>query len=246
MNTFLYNYRLFCSLFFSFLLLQSCHTKETEAVPTVALTKEQSLQKNLDELKQTATSCDLITRLSDDIVSQQVTNLNEKDKRYSHCGLITERGNQKFVFHISPNLPGADTIEVEPLDSFVNPEKHIRCALFRYQLSDQEKNLVIKNIEAYKQQDVRFDLVYDLATNNKLYCSEMISKALHKATDSRMQFKEINAPVSMQKLLVMFFKKQHLTKEVIANRKFVSLDNLYLRPDCEELMHFNLKIFPGQ
>ena len=227
------------------LLILGCHEAPLPANTSIP-TKEQQLQQNLNTLKNTARSGDLLVRLSDDIVSQQVTGMNERERLYSHGGLIAQTGGKLYVYHITPDLPGADTIRIEPIDSFINPDKNIRCALFRYQLSAVEKDSAIRVIETDKAKDIRFDMVYDLASNDKMYCSEMISKALTKATNSKMVFRTINAPERMKKLLLIFFKKQHLTKEVIDNRKFISLDNLYLRPDCKELMHFDLKIFPGQ
>lgn len=228
------------------LLVTSCHTQEHTSPTETNLTTEQQLENNLQTLRQTAQNGDLLVRLTDDIISQHVTNLNEQDKSYSHCGLIVIRNNKKYVYHIGPNLPDADTIEQIPLDTFINPQHNIRCALFRYQVAPRVLNAVIEKIENDKLQGIRFDPVYDLATEKQLYCTEMIAKAFSKATNGSMQFRTINAPKRMQKLLLIFFKKQHLSKEVIANRKFISLDNLYLRPDCKELMRFDLKIFPGQ
>lgn len=225
----------------------SCNIGKEE-VPTVqpALSKENAVKQNINELKSIATTGDLVTRLGDEIISQQVIRMNEKDQSFSHAGIVIEQNGVKKVYHIMPNLPGMDTVCKDPIDSFIKPETNIRCGLFRYQLTQTEKEEITKIITAYQHSNIHFDPVYDLATEDKLYCSEMISKALTKATNGRMQFREINAPERMQKLLVMFFKKQGLTKEVIAHRKFISLDNLYLRPDCKELMRFNLKIFPGQ
>jgi hypothetical protein len=227
--------------------LVSCHTSKEEALPPQLTTsKEDAVKQNLTELSKIATTGDLVTRISDEIISQQVIRMNEKDQSFSHAGIVIEQNGVKKVYHIMPNIPGLDTIQAEPIDSFLNPATNIRCGLFRYQLSSTEKENLTQIITTYKQNGIHFDPVYDLGTEDKLYCSEMISKALTKATNGRMQFRTVNAPERMLKVLVMFFKKQGLSKEVIANRKFVSLDNLYLRPDCKELMRFDLKIFPGQ
>lgn len=235
----------FSLLLVAFSLVTSCQSGNSSGT-TPPLSKQEQVQNNLDTLQATAHTGDLLVRLTDEIISQQISTLNEKDKSFSHCGLVVEKPNGKYVYHIAPNLPGADTIELIPLKKFIQPDSTIRCALYRYQLTNSEIDSLSQIIENYRVADIRFDPVYDLATNDKLYCSEMISKALNKATSGRMQFNTINVPERMQKLLVMFFKKQHLTKEIIATRKFVSLDNLYLRPDCKELMRFDLKIFPGQ
>lgn len=225
--------------------LYACNSEEVtpEQKP---LTKEQQLRNNLDSLKRTAINGDIVLRLADDIVSQQVSQLNETDKSYSHAGVVAEYGGKKFVYHIAPNIAGADTIERIPIDSFINPEKNIKCALYRYNMSPTESDSLIKIIEGYKKKDIRFDIVYNLQTNDKLYCSEMIYKGLKLATNNRIALKEHTVPERFQKMLVAYFKKQGATKEIIANRKYIPLDHLYMRPDCKEIMKFELKIFPGQ
>lgn len=210
------------------------------------LTKEQQLQNNLDSLKRTAHNGDLVVRLTDDIISQQVSQLNETDKSFSHAGIIVEKEGKKFVYDIGPNLPGADTIEITPVDSFLNPAKNIKCALYRYDISTAEGDSLIKTIEAYKATDTRFDMLYNINTDDKLYCSEMIYKALKTVTHNRIVLKEHTVPERYQKMLVAYFKKQGATKELIANRKYIPLDHLYLLPQCKEIMKFDLKIFPGQ
>jgi hypothetical protein len=239
--------RLIVSLFIiiTFLCFFSCHPSEKVKEPK-ASTKEQQLKNNLDLLKQIAANGDLIVRLSDDIVSQQVTQLNEEDKSYSHAGIIAGNNGKKFVYHIAPNISGADTIEIIPIDSFLNPEKNIRCALYRYDITKAEQDTLIELIKNYKKADTRFDVTYNLQTDDKLYCSEMIYKALKQATHNRIVLREHTVPERFQRMLVAYFKKQGATKELVANRKYIPLDHLYLQPGCKEIMKFNLKIFPGQ
>jgi len=223
----------------------ACHPQEITNAQK-PLTKEQQLRNNLDSLKRTAHNGDLIVRLTDDIISQQVSQLSETDKSYSHAGIVTVKNGEKFVCHIGPNLPGADTIEITAIDSFLNPEKNIKCALYRYDMSDAEQGAMIQMIEKYKVADTRFDMVYNLQTDDKLYCSEMIYKALKLATNNRITPKENTMPARFHKMLIAYFKKQGITREIIATRKYIPLDHLYLLPQCKELMKFDLKNFPGQ
>ncbi len=227
------------------IFLIACQSEQ--AIPEQKFfTREQQLQKNLDSLKRTAHNGDLVVRLTDDIISSQVSQLNETDKSYSHAGIIAEKHGKKFVYDIGPNLPGADTIEITPVDSFLNPDKNIKCALYRYDISATERDSLIIAIEKYKAADTRFDMVYNINTDDKLYCSEMIYKALKSVTHNRIVLKEHTVPERFQKMLVAYFKKQGATKEIIAHRKYIPLDHLYLLPQCKEIMKFDLKIFPGQ
>ena len=49
--------------------------------------------------------------------------------------------NLKMICHIFPDdvFPGADTVRYDPIDSFLNRSTNLSCALYRYDLSENEK-----------------------------------------------------------------------------------------------------------
>ena len=104
--------------------------------------------------------------------------MNEKDKSYSHAGIILEEHGQKTVLHIAPDDAGKDVIEHTPLDSFIAPAKNLDCALYRYNFSPAEKDSFLSVIRQYEAMPLHFDRVYRLETDSVMYCSEMISKAI--------------------------------------------------------------------
>jgi len=208
------------------------------------MTAEELLQNNIDTLKSNAQKGDLIVRLNDDLISEQVKQLNETDKTYSHAGLIVERNGEKFVCHIMPDLDGADTIQLTPIDSFIDPTKNIKCALYRYSLMPIEKDSLQASLLQYKNDDVRFDKVYNLKSNNFLYCSEMIAKSLDKVTNGRIQIKDIKVPEKMKRMLIRYFRQYSNAKQMVEG-SFITIDNLYLIPSCSLVTKFDLKIFPG-
>lgn len=209
-------------------------------------TPDQQVAFNIERLKKEALPGDLILRLGDDLISNQVRFMNEKDRSFSHAGLIVDRNGGKVVCDIYPHLSPADTIEYITIDSFVNPARNVEVALFRYRISQPEKDSMLAIIDQYKAKDVRFDMVYDLATDDKMYCSEMIAKALQQATGNKIVCKQIQTPQRMRPLLAGYFKKLGITSKTIAERKFISIDNLYLIPECDFVMRFPVKYFPGQ
>ena len=222
----------------------ACNT-HTDTVPEVR-TPDQKIAANIAELKSTAANGDLVVRLTDDLISERIRYLNEADFSYSHSGLIIEQNGVKYVCHIETDDHYADTIQMVAIDSFLNPAKNISCALYRYNLSAPEKDSLQAIIETYRKNDVRFDRVFDLATNDKMYCSEMIARALQGATNNRIVCREVNVPPRMRKAVASFFKKQKMTPETVASRKIITVDNLYRRNDCSLIMKFPLKYFPDQ
>ncbi len=233
----------FATLACPVIFLLSCTSPTQE--PVKLISKQQEINNNISALKEHAISGDLIVRMTDDLISEQIKFLNEKEKIYSHAGIVIIKNNQPFVCNIAPNDPKNDTIQIVPVDSFVNPSKNLKCALYRYDLSKEEKDSLTEILLKYKANDLRFDWLYDLNTDNKMYCAELIDKALQKATGNRINIKQANIPLSMQPTILAFFKREHATKKIISQRKIITIDNLYLRKDCEKIMSFALKYFPG-
>ncbi len=228
-----------CAVLFIF----SCNSPAKE--PLKPFSKEDEVKNNIAHLKENATTGDLIVRMTDDLISEQIKFLNEKEKIYSHAGIVIIKDGQPFVCHIAPNDPKDDTIQIVPVDSFINPARNLKCALYRYNISNREKDSLNEILLKYKARDIRFDWLYDLRTNDKMYCAELIDKALREATGDRIHIKEANIPETMQPTVFAFFKNEHITKKMVMERKIITIDNLYMRKDCEKIMSFPLKYLPG-
>ena len=220
----------------------ACTSALKENSPVEQPTKETIVRDSLALLNTIAKSGDLVVRLGDDFLSQQIRYMSHRDHSYSHVGVVVERDGKKFVCHIAPDPNNADTIRYEPVDSFLNPQKNIACGLYRYDLTTGETVAFLSTLDSFSQKKVHFDKVYNLATNDKIYCSEMIAKALKKATQNRIAPKETNPPPDMLPLLLKYFAKEKPTYKQIAERKFIAIDDLYLRPDCELITSFSLTL----
>jgi Permuted papain-like amidase enzyme, YaeF/YiiX, C92 family len=214
------------------------------AVQPVPLTPEQQLLADLDTLKARASAGDLVVRLTDDIVSDVIRNMNDSDKVFSHAGIVVMEGKRKMVCNITPDdkeNTGADTIRYEPLDSFMNPQYSLKGGLFRYALQQQERRVFMATLDSFKRLRPHFDEQYNYATDNKMYCSEMIAKALHQATGGRINCGQIYLSEKMVKLFKIYYKKYNYTEEQIRKVPYVPIDNLYRVPGCAELMRIQLK-----
>ena len=236
---------IFCGLQFL-----SCNSHNHEAVQPVAAkhqaTTTEQIQHNIDSLKTMATDGDLVVRMNDNLISYAVKSLNETDKSFSHSGIIITLDHEKMVCSIEPGNKGADTVRFEPIDSFINPQHNLACGLFRYNLSDAERALFLGKLIKYHESKTRFDMRYDLTTDHYIYCTEMIYKSLKKATNDRIHIRLSHMPHEAVPLMKLYFERYNFAKEVVATRKFVTIDNLYLLPECKEIIRFPLKYFPGQ
>lgn len=207
-------------------------------------TLEEKSRRSLDSIYSVIQEGDLIVRLGDDLLSEQIRYLSEKDQSFSHAGIIIEKEGKKWVCHIAPDEIGADTVRYDPIDSFINPKKNILCGIYRYDLSTVEKDSFLTNLKQYHASNAVFDRRYDLGTDDKIYCSEMIAKSLKRATHNRIVFKEAVLPKKLLPFMYAYFKNENATRKEIAERKYISIDNLYLMPQCTQVLKLPVKFFP--
>lgn len=222
------------------LFLFGCKEQEKKKEPK-EVKQTNTVKLQIDSLKRVAQLGDLVLRLGDDMLSYSIRFLSEQDKSFSHSGIIAEHNGEKVVCHIYPHENDADTIQYEPIDTFINPLKNVQCGLYRYDLSSSEQGDFFSQIDVYRKKKVHFDRLYDLRTGDKLYCTEMIAKALAASTHNRIHIKETYLPKAMLPMMYNYFKNEKASHEEIAARKYIAIDNLYLNPNCKQVMKFALR-----
>lgn len=229
------------------MLLAICCTgfsRCTTSTGSKQVTPEEKIQQAVDSLKDNAQEGDLITRLNDDILSEMIRQLADSDKSYSHSGVIVLRGDQKMVCHIYPHQYPTDTVQYEPLDSFINPKKNLSAGLFRYDLTPSEKKAFIGQLENYHDRKVHFDKRYLLETDSILYCTEMIAKSLRVATNNRFTFKTTHIQEKFIPIATKYFEDLHLTSDEVRQTAFIPLEGLYNMPYCKPIIRTTLKYMP--
>ena len=236
------------SSFLLIFIIISCN--ENVSFPRVDLTPHQTvkdtIQERIDSLKKICEPGDLVVRLGDDFISDRIRYLSVTDHSYSHAGIIIMHDNKKMVCHIYPDdfVHGADTVRYDTIDSFLNTKTNLKCALYRYDLSDREKVNFEEELNSYHKKKTHFDKKYDLNSDDKIYCSEMIYKALKKVTGNRIVIAKSFVPENMQDLMFIYFKEYNFSKSIINNRQIIAMDDLYNNTHCKPIMKFALKDIP--
>ncbi|MBL7713696.1 MAG: hypothetical protein JNL13_14575 [Chitinophagaceae bacterium] len=126
---------------------------------------------------------DIVLRCGKDELSKLFSRLNARDQQYSHCGILSRTDSGLYVTHIigGNDNPGG-YIRYEPVQSFIRPEQHTRWALVRYDLDSVAQQRFLYNMHLALKQRTRFDAAFDLATDDRMYCSELVYKLLLRAT----------------------------------------------------------------
>jgi hypothetical protein len=227
-------------LFPSFLLLLSafagCNDSNAPVATTDVVAAEISeVKKANDSMIHDAStliqSGDLILRTGTDYASEQIKALSKQETIYSHSGIAIVDSGKVYVCHVETDYAHIhNKVKKELLDSFCNPAKNLGFAVARYQLTGDEKTKLLAYMDQQQRQQVAFDIQFDLATDDKMYCSEMIYKGLARATNKRILIATDRITDRNKfKLIKRYFK---LTEKQIVTRDIIPIDHLYLNPWC--------------
>lgn len=203
---------------------QSDNTSSTKGPDTSAVAAIKKAEKLLQD-------GDLVMRSDNDFESLTLQNFSDSDRTYSHSGIAFKEDGQFMVYH---SMTGSENpsglCRKDPFDSFVSPARKTGFGIFRYQLSPAEKGDFHAALQDNITQKIPFDVTFNLGTDDSLYCSEMIYKALKKVSHQR-----INLPKSVltnfRPKILGFKYNQVLLKKY----EYIALDNLYLNPFCKEI-----------
>ena len=124
---------------------------------------------------------DIILREGKGFISEMMKATSATDKRFSHAGVVVFGKNGPLVAHFigTPESPG-NAFKLEPIDSFIRPDENLSFAVYRYDLSENEKAAIRNDISLMKGKQIRFDEAFDLETDSALYCTEFIYKTYLK------------------------------------------------------------------
>jgi len=115
--------------------------------------------------------------------SYLLAQMNQTDKTYSHCGIVMIEHGYPFVYH---SIGGEDNpderLRRDSAGFFFSPLHNDGLAVVRYDYDDDKVNTLRQVVGQYYKERPKFDMKFDLKTDDKLYCAEFVYKAVNKAT----------------------------------------------------------------
>lgn len=150
---------------------------------------------------------DIITRLGNDYISEAMRSFSNKDKNYSHVGILgIDEDSNWVVYHAIGTASNPDgLLRKDKLALFCNPVENIQFGVFRYTDTAINFNKVLEFAKQKQADKIAFDYDFNFETDNELYCSEFIYKAFNFA----------NPELDLIKL------------DVNEGKKYLPLDNVY-------------------
>lgn len=169
------------------------------------------LQKNISEKIENG---DLILRCGKSLESYTVL-LADSSAKFSHIGIISIENQIPYVIHAVPWK--VNTIKKEKLNEFINYKVASTYAIYRTKYNTTILKNVVNQANSFYQKKYTFDNSYDLTTNTKLYCTELILKAFKNAgINLKIKTKSINYVIGKHNLIFPSeFTKSPFFKKII-------------------------------
>lgn len=124
---------------------------------------------------------DLVLRTGNDLISELFTRLNQHDKTFSHCGILMQENGQWMVYHAIGGEENPDEhLRKEPLQHFISPEHNLGYGVCRYPFTAAHQLRLRTILDSLYKNGVRFDMQFNLQSDDRLYCAEMVYKAFNK------------------------------------------------------------------
>ena len=229
-------------LYLSIMALAACNSNSAPP-PEDDLGIKSGVEKNKSNLAMIAEGRnnikdgDLILRTGTDFSSEQVKLFSKKDKTYSHGGIAFHDSGDIYIYHVVPDYYHVtDKVRKEKLDSFCNPVQNLGFAIARYEMDSAEIKIFRDYLDQQYKKKIPFDMTFNLASDDSMYCSEMIKKGLILATKDRIHIEnEKMLDRSKYRLIIQHLK---MKQKDFAGSEYVPIDHLFVRPDCKVIKRY--------
>jgi len=195
--------------------------------------------KVINTVKDSIREGDLVLRCGNDFISESLSDFSQNEKLYSHSGIaIMDNGTMYIYSNMAGDINPDEIMRRDVIDSFITPVHNVAVGIYRYDITNSELEKLKKIVHTHYINKLQFDMNFDLATDDKMYCAEMIAKSVEQATGQRIVFsKSLITPALKDKYLKKLLDKKVIPSAKVADqRDYLALDNLYLNPHCREVI----------
>jgi Permuted papain-like amidase enzyme, YaeF/YiiX, C92 family len=173
---------------------------------------------------------DLVVRMNRDPSSRFIKYFNHKDKNFSHAGIVLFEHGYPYVYHIINGEENPDQkMRMDSLGHFSSPRRNVAYGIYRYDMSANEISKLKIIVHEWYAKGMRFDSLFSLKSDDRMYCSEMISKALTEATGKRITIEPIELTMVEASFLTAYSR---LPISYTTGLPIIPIDALYVNPYC--------------
>jgi hypothetical protein len=223
------------------LLLIACTNRDENGSDIPRPLSDSVLKKRwavINVMKDSIQEGDLVLRCGNDYISESLSDFSQQEKLYSHSGIaIMDDGIMYVYSNMAGDINPDEIMRRDNIDSFITPANNVALGIYRYDFTKAELEKLKAIIHAHYKNKLPFDMNFDLSTNDKMYCAEMIAKSVEQATSKRIVFSKslINNALKEKYLKKLLEKKIVPSPKVADQKEYLALDNLYFNPHCREV-----------
>lgn len=129
----------------------------------------------------TLRSGDIIFRRGPSLESQAVVTF-DGGAVFSHVGIVVCQDGVTQVIHVVPAEGGPDITKTEPVEEYLRSDRALAAKAYRV-ISENPSQIkqAVEIAKDYARHQVPFDNNFDLASDDALYCTELVWRAYQKA-----------------------------------------------------------------
>ncbi|MEO8088439.1 MAG: YiiX/YebB-like N1pC/P60 family cysteine hydrolase [Bacteroidota bacterium] len=160
---------------------------------------------------------DLIFRHGRGFISNALMSLGQREKKYSHSGIVSIENGKVFVYHAiggEENL--SNKLRKDPLSVFCEPKDVHAFGIYRTDLNEKQIHAVMSLVSTYFQTRLEFDPKFDLATDDKMYCTEFVYKVFERALG----------------------KQNYISLSTFTGKQYIACDDLYCNSHCQPIYSY--------
>jgi hypothetical protein len=233
-------------MFFLFLcpvVLASCKQKKS---PQAAAQDEQAAllaesNQKIDSLTALLHEGDMVARSGTTWDSKQIKDFQTKVKTFTHVGIAKKVNGEWVVYHLTgrDSTYLDDHMMYEPVAKFLRPELCDTIGLFRFTTDSAETRAVIAFAEKCYQDKIKFDYFFDMKNDTAMTCSEMVSKAVARATNNRITFGFTPiTEIRHVRLIKQYYRRYKPQDSDIIGRPIIGVDDVTVHKDCKKIAQF--------
>lgn len=195
------------ALFYCLILFWTCSEKVNPKEPPIY---DLSLAQNGD----------IIYRLGSGLFSDYFKDFSQRDKKFSHVGIIykTALNDTLFVIHAeADDFSGIGFVKKEPVSFFLDDVRN--WAIYRLKTNDIICQKVSDYAFQYQEKKIPFDTAFDTQDSSAFYCTELVAHCVNNA----------------------FQKKVIEPNTVVKNKAYFAIDDTY-KIACMESVTSNADI----
>ena len=156
-------------------------------------------------------SGDLIFRHGRGFISNALMSFGQREKKYSHAGIISIEDGKAFVYHaIGGEENISNKLRKDPLPVFCNPAAVHAFGIYRTDLNESQIRSEMELVYSFYKSGLEFDTKFDLSTDDKMYCTEFVGKVLNRATGNQ----------------------NYISLSDLPGKQYISCDDLYCNAHC--------------